>query len=115
MIEWYLHSVRVLMDCPAKERERLLTRLGSAITAYMEDFPEADEKDLPYHFGQPAYWASCLLDDCTNEIVAAGRQRRVKRRRIMVGTLAALLVIASGIALYFWVNGGLVIIDSCIK
>ncbi len=55
------------------------------------------------------------MTDIIKEIVAAGRQRRVKRRRIMVGTLAALLVIASGIALYFWVNGGLVIIDSCIK
>ncbi len=111
MIEWYLHSVRVLMDCPAKERERLLTRLGSAITAYMEDCPEADEKDLLYHFGKPADCAARLSEECPPEIVAAERQRRVKRRRIVVGALAALLVVASGIVLYFWANGGLVIID----
>ena len=46
MKECYIHSVRRLLECPAKEKERLLSRLNSAITTYLEDVPEANETDL---------------------------------------------------------------------
>ena len=53
MKECYIHSVRRLLECPAKEKERLLSRLNSAVTTYLEDVPEANETDLVSNFGTP--------------------------------------------------------------
>lgn len=106
----YLDSVQALLDCPQGERERLLTRLGQAVAAYLEDVPEAGERELAANFGTPEECAARLLEECPPEAVAAERRKKKKRHRITVAVLAALLAVTVGVAAYLWANGGLVII-----
>lgn len=110
MKEQYLDSVRVLLDCPQGERERLLARLGQAVAAYLEDVPEAGERELVVSFGTPAACAAQLMEECDPGAVAAERRKKKKRHRITVAVLAALLAVTLGVAAYLWANGGLVII-----
>lgn len=106
----YLDSVQALLDCPQGERERLLTRLGQAVAAYLEDVPEAGERELVANFGTPAACAAQLMEECDPGAVAAERRKKKKRHRITVAVLAALLAVTVGVAAYLWANGGLVII-----
>lgn len=110
MKEQYLDSVRVLLDCPQGERERLLSRLGQAVAAYLEDAPEAGERELLASFGTPEECAARLLEECDPGAVAAERRKKKKRHRITVAVLAALLAVTVGVAAYLWANGGLVVI-----
>lgn len=110
MKERYLYSVRILMDCPPKERERLLSRLNNAVTAYLEDVPEADETDIINNFGTPEECAVKLSEECAPKVVLAERQKKIKHHRILVTILSVLLTIVIGIAAYLWSNGGLVVI-----
>ena len=71
MKEQYLDSVRALLDCPQGERERLLSRLGQAVSAYLEDAPEAGEPELAANFGTPEECAARLLEECDPGAVAA--------------------------------------------
>ena len=112
MKERYLHSVRNLLDCPSKEKGRLLQRLDNAVATYLEDVPDAGEPDLIAVFGTPEDCAARLMDECTPGAVAAERGKRNRRHRILTAVLAVLLVIVVGIAVYLWSNGGLVIIQS---
>lgn len=112
MKEHYLHSVRILMDCPSKEKERLLSRLSNAITAYLEDMPEADEKDIVINFGTPEDCAAKLSAECAPKAVAAERRKKVKHHRIIVAILSVLLAIVVAISAFLWSNGGLVIIHT---
>lgn len=106
----YLDSVQALLDCPQGERERLLSRLGQAVAAYLEDVPEAGERELVANFGTPAACAAQLMEECDPGAVAAERRKKKKRHRITVAALAALLAVTVGVAAYLWANGGLVII-----
>ena len=110
MKERYLQSVRKLLDCPRGEKERLLSRLDSAVTAYLEDAPEAGETDLAANFGTPEECAARLSEECAPKAVAAERKKQTRRQRVLVGVLAVLLAVMTGIAAYLWSNGGLVII-----
>ena len=62
MKERYLHSVRILMDCPSREKEHLLSRLSNAITVYLGDVPEASESDIVSNFGTPEECAAPVVD-----------------------------------------------------
>ena len=112
MKEQYIHSVRILMDCPPAEKERLISRLNSALTTYLEDVPNAAEEDLTANFGSPEDCAARLLEECTPKEVIAERQKRAHHQRILVAVLAVLLTVALSVALYLWSNGGLVIINT---
>ena len=72
----YLHSVRNLLDCPSKEKGRLLQRLDNAVATYLEDVPDAGEPDLIAVFGSPEDCAARLMDECTPGAVAAERGKR---------------------------------------
>lgn len=106
MKEQYLDSVRALLDCPQGERERLLSRLGQAVSAYLEDAPEAGEPELAANFGTPEECAARLLEECDPGAVAAERRKKKKRHRITVAVLAVMV----GITAYLWSNGGFVVI-----
>lgn len=106
----YLDSVQALLDCPQGERERLLARLGQAVAAYLEDVPEAGERELVANFGTPAACAAQLMEECDPGAVAAERRKKKKRHRITVAVLAMLLAVSLGLVAYLWANGGLVII-----
>lgn len=110
MKECYLHSVRNLLDCPVKEKERLLFRLNSAITTYLEDVPEASEADLFSNFGTPEDCAARLLSECSPLIVTAARKQKNRHHRILLTVLAGLLTIVLGISAYLYLNGGIVVI-----
>lgn len=110
MKEQYLDSVRVLLDCSQGERERLLSRLGQAVSAYLEDAPEAGEPELAANFGTPEECAARLLEECDPGAVAAERRKKKKRHRITVAVLAVLLAVMVGITAYLWSNGGFVVI-----
>ena len=111
MKERYLRCVHTLMDCPPSERERLLSRLNSAVTAYLEDTPEAGEDDLIANFGAPEDCAARLMEECAPKTVTAQRRKKTRRKRIIIAVLAALLVVMAGITVYLWSHGGLVIIE----
>lgn len=112
MKERYIHSVRALLDCPPEEKERLLSRLDSAVAAYLEDVPEAGERDLAASFGTPEDCAARLLAECAPGAVAEERRKKNRRRSVLVSALAVLLVAALGITAYLWAHGGLVVIKS---
>ena len=112
MKEEYLRSVGALLDCSVPERKRLLGRLESAVNAYLEDTPDADETELMKNFGVPEACAAQLLEECDPSAVADVRRKRKHRNRILVATLVVLLTLALGIAAYLWSNGGLVVIDT---
>jgi len=100
----YLRSVRALLDCPPKERKRLMSRLDRALTAYLEDFPEAGETDLTASFGTPQECAARLLAECPPDRVAAERQKKDRRHRTVIAVLAVLLAFVVGIAVYLCRN-----------
>lgn len=106
----YLDSVQALLDCPQGERERLLARLGQAVAAYLEDVPEAGERELVASFGTPEECAAQLMEECDPGAVAAERRKKKKRHRITVAVLAAVLAVMVGITVYLWSNGGFVVI-----
>ena len=110
MKERYLRSIRNLLDCPSNEKERLLHRLDSAVAAYLEDVPDADEPDLVSVFGTPEDCAARLLEECTPGAITAERRKRNHRRHVLIAVLAVLLVIVTGITAYLCSNGGLTII-----
>lgn len=112
MKEGYLRSVGALLDCPAKERERLLERLEDAVSAYLEDAPDAGKTELMENFGAPEVCAARLLEECDPAAVADTRRRRKRRNRILIAVLAVLLALAVGAAAYLWSNGGLVVIET---
>lgn len=112
MKETYLQSVRSLLDCPASERERLMARLEGAVSAYLEDVPDAAEGDLIANFGAPEDCAAQLLEECAPAAVAAERQRQKRRARIALAVLAAVLVVAVCLVIHMWSNGGLVVIET---
>ena len=110
MKERYLHSVRNLLDCPSKEKGRLLQRLDNAVATYLEDDPDAGEHDLVAVFGTPEECAARLLEEYTPGSVVAERRKRSHHYHVLIAGLAVLLVIVIGIAAYLWFNGGLAII-----
>jgi len=109
MKEHYLNSVRALLDCPSKERERLLSRLGSAVAAYLEDVPEAGEADIIANFGTPEDCAAKLLAECAPTMVALERQKKRHRHRIITAVLTALLVTVLGFAGFLCYNGWILV------
>lgn len=110
MKERYLHSVRLLLDCPHEVRERLLSRLNCAISSFLEDTSDATEIDLIANFGTPEDCAARLLEECTPSTLVTGRQKKNRYRRVIMIVLSILLVIAVGFAIYLWAHGGLMII-----
>lgn len=112
MKERYLHSVCILMDCPPKEKDRLLSRLSNAITAYLEDVPESSEAELFANFGTPEDCAAHLLEECAPRVVIEERRKKTHHHRILATVLSVLLAVALGLAVYLWSNGGLVIIKT---
>lgn len=112
MKEAYLRSVGALLDCPVKERERLLERLEDAVSAYLEDAPDAGETELMENFGAPEVCAVQLLAECDPMAVADARRRRKRHNRILIAALTVLLALAVSVAAYLWSNGGLVVIET---
>lgn len=112
MKEAYLRSVGALLDCPAAERERLLGRLEGAVSAYLEDAPDAGETELMKNFGTPEACAAQLLEECDPAAVADVRRMRKRRNRILIAALAVLLALAVAVAAYLWSTGGLVMIET---
>ena len=112
MKERYLHSVRILMDCPSREKEHLLSRLSNAITVYLGDVPEASESDIVSNFGTPEECAARLLDECTPPARAPQTPKKIQTQPGLIVFLAALLTVAVGLAVCLWFNGGLVIIKT---
>lgn len=106
MKESYLRSVHALLDCSAEEKGRLLFRLDSAVTAYMEDVPEADRTDLAANFGTPEECAARLLDECDPAAILAERQKTGRYRCILIIILVILLIAVLGITAYFWFRYG---------
>ena len=65
MKQEYLRAVRrELADAPPEDRERLMKRLTEAVSAYLEEDPEASEADIIKAFGTPEDCAAELLEEC---------------------------------------------------
>ena len=86
--EAYLRAVRKgLADAPAEDRERLMKRLTEAVSAYLEEEPEADEADIIKAFGTPEACAAELLEECDPARMAAVRRKRRIRMYVMIAAL----------------------------
>lgn len=87
----YLRAVRRgLEDAPPEDRDRLMKRLTEAVSAYLEEDPEASEADLIKAFGTPEACAAELLEECDPDRVAAVR----RKRRVWLYAAIALAVLA---------------------
>ena len=88
--EAYLRAVRRgLADAPEDDRERLMRRLTEAVSAYLEEDPEAGEADIIKAFGTPEDCAAELLAECDPSRVEAVRQKRRRRLYAVIAALAA--------------------------
>lgn len=99
--EAYLQSIHRQLDAPKEDRERLLSRLSHAVSAYCDENPEATAEDIIAVFGDPARCAAELMAECDPAEVA--RVRRNKRRRLysVIAVLAMLLAIMAAIFVYY--------------
>ena len=104
MKQAYLRAVqRGLEDAPPEDRERLLKRLTEAISAYLEEDPDATEADIIKAFGTPEACAAELLEECDPTKVAAVRRKRKMRLYVAI---AALAVLAAAVAAALLLRGG---------
>ena len=94
----YLQSVQRQLDAPKEDRERLLARLSHAVSAYVEENPEATGEDLAAAFGSPERCAAELLGECDPAQVA--KVRRKKRRRL-IAVIAVLAILLIATIIYF--------------
>lgn len=92
--EAYLRSIQQQLDAPKEERERLLSRLSRAVSAYCEENPEATAEDLAAAFGPPADCAAELTAECDPAGVAAERRKKRRRLYAVIAVLAALLIVS---------------------
>ena len=106
----YLHKVRQHLDVPQADQERFMERLTKAISVYLEENEDAGPDALAAAFGQPEVCASQLLGEIDPAVVTATRQKRKRRQHIILGVLAALVVLLTGFSLYLYSTGGLVFI-----
>lgn len=103
--ETYLNAVRRgLEDAPPEDRERLMRRLTEAVSAFLEENPEALEADIVRAFGSPEKCAAELLEECDPVQVAAVRK---KRRMKFYAVIAALVILAVIVLLVLFLRGGL--------
>lgn len=100
MKEQYLRSVGRLLDCPPEQKKALLYRLDRAVTAYLEDEPDAGASGLTANFGAPEECAGRLLEECGPMAVAEEERRRTRRHRVLLAVLAVLIVAVLGLAVY---------------
>lgn len=94
MKEQYLRSVGRLLDCPPEQKKALLYRLDRAVTAYLEDEPDAGASGLTANFGAPEECAGRLLEECGPMAVAEEERRRTRRHRVLLAVLAVLTAAA---------------------
>ncbi len=90
----YVKAVGALLECPRRERERLLARLDGAVSAYLEDHPQATPAELAEGFGAPEVCAASLLAECDPQTVARLRRSRRVRIRVLTAALVLLAVLA---------------------
>ena len=106
--EGYLRAVRRgLADAPAEDRERLMKRLTEAVSAFLEENPEAVEADLIRAFGTPESCAAELLEECDPAQVAAVRRKRRLWLYALIAVLAAVVLAALALLLRRWSGGNL--------
>lgn len=106
----YVKAVGALLECPEADRSRLLTRLEGAVSAYLEDYPQASWADLTESFGTPEVCAAGLLAECDPRDVAKARRNRRRKSRVLAAVLALLAVLALCYALHMRATGGTAVI-----
>lgn len=99
--EVYLQSIRRQLDVPKEARERLLARLSHAVSAYLEENPEATAKDIATVFGSPTGCAAELMAECDPAEVSKVRRNKQRRLFVIIGALAVLLIIMSAVFIYY--------------
>lgn len=104
--EAYLRAVRRgLADAPAEDRERLMKRLTEAVSAFLEEDPEAGEADIIRAFGTPESCAAELLEECDPARVAAVRRRRRLWLYVLIAVLAAAAMAVLAVLFRRWSMG----------
>ena len=99
----YLRAVRCQLDAPREDRERLLSRLGQAVAAYVEENPEAGAEELASVFGAPEICAAELMAECDPDRMAEMRRRKRQRSIALIAVLVAALVILMAMS-YYWLR-----------
>ena len=89
----YLRAVRRQLDVPKKDRKRLVKRLSEALSAYLEENPDASPEDIAAALG------------------SAVRRRKKALLYGVIAVLAALSVLLFCFAKYLFDNGGIVTIE----
>ena len=96
----YLQAVRKgLADAPTEDRERLMKRLTEAVSAYLEEEPEASEADIVKAFGTPEACAAELMEECSPERVAEVRRKRKLRYAVIAAAVAAAVILLAAVFL----------------
>lgn len=95
-VDRYVKRVRKKLFASAKTKVRLIDGLLASISELDE---EASYDDLVHAFGTPAQ-AAAELQSCVDEGEACAARSKSKHTAIILGVVAAVLVIM--LAVYFW-------------
>ena len=104
MIDRYCQEVAIAVKSSGVQDPALLKQLRCDLEEFLEEHPNAAEPELRKRFGQPEFYATEYF-----AAMDAGRQRKVLadkkfRRKVLVTTVAAILAVVIGLALWIGIR-----------
>ena len=104
MIDRYCQEVAIAVKSSGVQDPSLLKQLRCDLEEFLEEHPNAAEPELRKRFGQPESYATEYF-----AAIDAGRQRKVLadkkfRRKVLVTTVAAILAVVIGLALWIGIR-----------
>lgn len=114
MIDRYCQEVAIAVKSSGVQDPALLKQLRCDLEEFLEEHPNAAEPELRKRFGQPESYATEYF-----AAMDAGRQRKVLahkkfRRKVLVTTVAAILAVVIGLALWIGIRNSREAGDYCI-
>lgn len=94
----YLKQVRQAMEVSSAAGEQILSGLENAIEEYLRQNPDASLADIQQHFGNPEEVAA----EYSPELPSEDRRRKLRRKKLAVGLLLALVLLVGVIILIYY-------------
>lgn len=94
----YLKQVRQAMEVSSAAGEQILAGLENAIEEYLRQNPDASQADIQQHFGNPEEVAA----EYSPELPSEDRRRKLRRKKLAVGLLLALVLLVGVIVLIYY-------------
>ena len=100
----YYRGIRRCLPCPGKLKRQIMDRITQAVSAYLEENPEADFEAVQQHFGTPQQIAADYIEEMTTPEIL--KKFKVKRTviGIVCGAVALALVMWGIVLISAWVD-----------